>query len=241
VTTRSLLLTKTGKIKHGWQFPCRVLLPQKLGKSFMKKEVSIVLSPEEPNHRKLAQEWYGLTSEQMVDMDVHHNPPRSQGGRNIPEHLFVYHKTLHTAVHDDDFVQWARKGGQIGGKVGGKKNAEAKTGVCNPKVREKGLQTQREKQTGFFDREGQKRRAQKAGIKTYQLGVGVHHPDNLGKGGRVSAVRGVGFHTPENRANCKNKPWWVTEQGKTCRSTECPGQEWQRGRKWRPNENGLFF
>lgn len=26
---------------------------------------------------------------------------------------------------------------------------------------------------------------------------------------------------------------WVNEQGKTCRSRECPGPEWQRGRKWR--------
>ena len=27
---------------------------------------------------------------------------------------------------------------------------------------------------------------------------------------------------------------WVNAQGKTCRSRECPGPEWQRGRKWRP-------
>jgi hypothetical protein len=26
---------------------------------------------------------------------------------------------------------------------------------------------------------------------------------------------------------------WVNAQGKTCRSVECPGPEWQRGRKWR--------
>ena len=28
--------------------------------------------------------------------------------------------------------------------------------------------------------------------------------------------------------------FWVTIQGKTCRSRECPGPQWQRGRKWRP-------
>jgi hypothetical protein len=27
---------------------------------------------------------------------------------------------------------------------------------------------------------------------------------------------------------------WVNSQGKTCRSRECPGPGWQRGRKWRP-------
>jgi hypothetical protein len=26
---------------------------------------------------------------------------------------------------------------------------------------------------------------------------------------------------------------WVNKEGKTCRSRECPGPEWQRGRKWR--------
>jgi hypothetical protein len=202
----------------------------------MKKEISIVHSREESNHRKLAQDWYGLTSEQMIDMDVHHNPPRSAGGRNIPEHLFVYHRTLHAAVHENNFTEWARKGGQIGGKIGGKKNAEARTGVCDPEVRKEALETQRREGKGFFDNEAQKRRAQKAGIKSAQLKVGVHNPENFGKGGRVSAARGVGFHTPEHRANTKGKSWWINSEGKTCRSIECPGPEWQRGRKWRPDE-----
>lgn len=85
----------------------------------MKKEVSIVLSRESTKSRKLAQEWYGLTNEQMKECDVHHNPPRHQGGRNIPEHLFVYHNTLHSAVHGDDFTKWAREGGKKGAKKGG--------------------------------------------------------------------------------------------------------------------------
>jgi len=36
------------------------------------------------------------------------------------------------------------------------------------------------------------------------------------------------------RAKMKGKKHWVNAQGKTCRSRECPGPEWQRGRKWRP-------
>lgn len=83
----------------------------------MDREVSIVLSPEKRNYRKVAQDWYGLTDEQMVDMDVHHNPARHEGGRNIPEHLYVYHNTLHSAVHEDEFVLWARKGSKKGNEV----------------------------------------------------------------------------------------------------------------------------
>jgi hypothetical protein len=80
----------------------------------MDLEVSIVLSKERCNYRKVAQEWYGLTDEQMEGMDVHHNPARHEGGRNIPEHLYVYHNTLHAAVHEDDFVLWSRVGGALG-------------------------------------------------------------------------------------------------------------------------------
>ena len=100
----------------------------------MKKEVSIVLSSERKNYRKLAQEWFGLTDEQMKDCDVHHNPPRHQGGRNIPEHLFVYHYTLHAAIHENNWTAWARfKGvsreqavewGRAGGKIGGKRRSK---------------------------------------------------------------------------------------------------------------------
>jgi hypothetical protein len=83
----------------------------------MKKEVSIVLSQERKNYRKLAQEWFGLTDEQMKDCDVHHNPPRHQGGRNIPEHLFVYHYTLHAAVHEASFILWRKEAGIKGGQI----------------------------------------------------------------------------------------------------------------------------
>jgi hypothetical protein len=89
----------------------------------MRKEVSIVLSRERSSARKLAQEWYGLTDEQMKGCDVHHNPPVHRGGRNIPEHLYVYHNTLHSAVHGNDFTKWARKGAKLGGmKVHEKKD-----------------------------------------------------------------------------------------------------------------------
>jgi hypothetical protein len=107
----------------------------------MKKEVSIVLSVERRDYRKLAQKWYGLTDEQMIDMDVHHNPARHDGGRDIPEHLYVYHNTLHSAVHDDEFVLWAREGAAAvknrntgpGGKASCAQMKETQTGFFDPK------------------------------------------------------------------------------------------------------------
>jgi hypothetical protein len=82
----------------------------------MDREVSIVLSGERADYRKVAQKWYGLTNEQMIGMDVHHNPARHEGGRDIPEHLYVYHNTLHSSVHEDEFVLWSRVGSQAAHK-----------------------------------------------------------------------------------------------------------------------------
>jgi hypothetical protein len=61
----------------------------------VKPELSLTLSQESPNYRKVAQEHWGLTDEQMIGMHVHHEPPRSQGGRNIPEHLYVCSPSIH--------------------------------------------------------------------------------------------------------------------------------------------------
>ena len=71
---------------------------------------AIVLSTNKYNYRKVAQEHYGLTDEQMKDIDVHHNPPRCEGGRNIPEHLYVYHPALHAQIHEIESVLWSRTG-----------------------------------------------------------------------------------------------------------------------------------
>lgn len=70
---------------------------------------SIVFSPNNWNYRKVAQQHYNLTDEQMQKIDVHHNPPRSEGGRNIPEHLYIYHPITHKAIHDKQALNWARK------------------------------------------------------------------------------------------------------------------------------------
>lgn len=118
--------------RRAGDFLARVLTGPNPRKKFnMDKKVSIVLSVERHNYRKLAQEWYGLSDEQMAGMDVHHNPARHEGGRNIPEHLYVYHSTLHAAVHDGEFVLWAREGGKKGAeKTHEWKNEEGKSIVA---------------------------------------------------------------------------------------------------------------
>lgn len=126
----------------------------------MKREVSIVLSREVKNYRRLAQEWFGLTDEQMVDMDVHHNPPRHQGGRNIPEHLFVLHNTLHAAVHSAEFILWQRKAA----KKGGETVKEKRVGIFNltPEQRsensKKAAQTSLERKVGCVSASSEQKR-----------------------------------------------------------------------------------
>jgi len=152
----------------------------------MKKEVSIVLSVERKNYRKLAQEWYGLTDEQMVGMDVHHNPARHEGGRNIPEHLFVYHNTLHAEVHGDTLTAFAREGG----KLGGMSCAAKKVGAHDPAIRsiagKKGGQTNAENKTGVCGLPVEKRieYGRRGGQIAFDRKVGVFAQENLGKGGR---------------------------------------------------------
>ena len=80
----------------------------------MKKTVSIVLSPGQVNYRKVAQRNWGLTDEQMRGKHVHHHPPVSEGGRNIPEHLYVCSPSLHAhGWHDETyFIEHAGAGGR---------------------------------------------------------------------------------------------------------------------------------
>ncbi len=70
---------------------------------------ALVYSPNLSNYRRVAQKHYGLTNEQMTELDIHHNPPRCMGGRNIPEHLYVYHPIMHKRIHDKQTIEWASK------------------------------------------------------------------------------------------------------------------------------------
>ena len=46
-------------------------------------------------YRKIAQENWGLTNEQMKGMDVHHRVPQSLGGTNDPSNLYVCSPSYH--------------------------------------------------------------------------------------------------------------------------------------------------
>jgi hypothetical protein len=162
-----------------------------IAKNPMKREVSIVLSRERKNYRKLAQEWFDLTDEQMKGMDVHHNPPRSQGGRNIPEHLFVYHETLHSAVHGDELTRFAREGG----KLGGQKCVEEKIGFL-------GATREQRREWG---RQGNQR--------LLELGTGIHAPGVREASGRKAVEERLGMF--QNHSQSIARAHEVQRQNKT--------------------------
>jgi hypothetical protein len=62
----------------------------------------------------------------MKGKHVHHHPPVSEGGRNIPEHLYVCSPSIHThGWHNGDyFIEQAtiagEEHGHLGGSIGGK-------------------------------------------------------------------------------------------------------------------------
>lgn len=52
--------------------------------------------------RNIARKNWGLSWEQMVGMDVHHFPPRCEGGKDIPEHLYVCSRERHKKIYHGD-------------------------------------------------------------------------------------------------------------------------------------------
>ena len=67
------------------------------------------------DYRKLFQEHYGYTNEQMIGMDVHH----VDGNRdnNDPSNLILLTPEEHAKIHKNDFVKWARKGSNLGNQA----------------------------------------------------------------------------------------------------------------------------
>lgn len=84
----------------------------------MEKGVSIVLVDKKP-YRKIAQEHWGLSNEQMKGMHVHHRIPRSKGGTNDPTNLYVCSPWFHAHVwHTEQFwIETQLKAAHMGGKV----------------------------------------------------------------------------------------------------------------------------
>jgi hypothetical protein len=140
----------------------------------------------------------------MKGMHVHHNPPKSNGGRNIVEHLFVYSERLHDLVHGGNgYCHAASKGG----KRGGGSNALNRTGFCSEgylnskKCKENqikngmkggkvtGARAQKEK-IGFFGLSEEERlqHRRKGGNKNVETGQiqSIRTPESIRKGGQIA-------------------------------------------------------
>ena len=73
------------------------------------------MSKRYANYRKIYQEHYGCTPEQMRGMHIHH----IDGDRknNDPNNLKLVTVEEHKALHDSEFVRWAEKGGKLGNEA----------------------------------------------------------------------------------------------------------------------------
>ena len=138
----------------------------------MNKEVSIV-KVDLRSYRKIAQENWGLTDEQMKGMHVHHRVPTCKGGSNDPCNLYVCSASYHQRVwHAEDgfnsLIPHAAEGGRKGGKKAciGPLSYERKFGIF-------GLDPQQKKEA-----------EKKGGRSTYEQGVGCHAPEYKGVGAR---------------------------------------------------------
>jgi hypothetical protein len=104
--------------------------------------VAIVRLPTR-HYRKVAQEHWGLTDEQMKGMHVHHRTPVSRGGTDDPSNLYVCCPWFHSHIwHGEDsfhpMVEWC----SINGSKGGVKRA--KQGYsCSEETKRKMSQTRK--------------------------------------------------------------------------------------------------
>ena len=76
--------------------------------------------------RNIARRHWGLTKEQMKGMHVHHFPPRSEGGRDVPEHLYVCSPEFHRKAWHNDAYFMTHLEKAIQSSIGRKHSEETK-------------------------------------------------------------------------------------------------------------------
>jgi hypothetical protein len=177
-------------------------------------ERSIVTVDKRP-YRKIAQENWGLTDEQMKGMHVHHRIPVSNGGTNDPSNLYVCSPSFHQNVwhNGESWIKWATAGGKKGGPLGGRTCKERGVGIFAEGSHSaagkiggpRGAETQKRQRTGLFGlssgqrsentkkqwedpeyRELMKEVAIKSGRNLFVNKLGAHAEENLGKGAKTT-------------------------------------------------------
>lgn len=78
------------------------------------KTSSIVLV-DNRHHRKIAQDNWGLSDEQMQGMHIHHRIPRSKGGTNDASNLYVCSPWFHKNIwhSGQEWIDYAHKGAEM--------------------------------------------------------------------------------------------------------------------------------
>lgn len=191
---------------------------------------SIVLSPNTPKYRKVAQYHYNLTDEQMESIEVHHNPPKCEGGRNIPEHLYIYHPITHKEIHGKQALEWARK--SSGNRTGKRGKPPIKT-----EPTEQELTVLKLRQSGLARKEV----ADLLGLNEYQVKRAVKECSRFGyilhlKPGPKKGCEGHP-HTEETKQIIKDKRALQvfdedTQKKKSIKMKElCKNRTWSRKKK----------
>ena len=72
-----------------------------------------IVKVDKRHYRKIAQDNWGLTDEQMIGMHVHHRVPRSKGGTNDAANLYVctpsfHYYTWHLMPFEQRLLSWFR-------------------------------------------------------------------------------------------------------------------------------------
>jgi general stress protein YciG len=151
---------------------------------------ALVLLPT-GSHRDIAQKHWGLTDDQIKGMHVHHRIPRSKGGTDAPENLYVCSPSFHANVWHNGYyriIQNASEVARLGG-LARQKAGFTPEGLAKRKARSKEIGIEnKEKGLGLFSREPEKvsedaRKAGKLGIRS-TLAKNPNHMREIGlKGG----------------------------------------------------------